>query len=53
MKKYKYVDTETRFDDVPVYLSTLHGAKMKTQAEIVIIGGGLYGARVAYHLAQN
>jgi 4-methylaminobutanoate oxidase (formaldehyde-forming) len=53
MKKYKYVDTETWFDDVPVYLSTLNGAKMKTQAEIVIIGGGIYGAQVAYHLAKN
>jgi len=26
---------------------------MKTQAEIVIIGGGIYGAQVAYHLAKN
>lgn len=25
---------------------------MKTQAEIVIIGGGIYGAQVAYHLAK-
>jgi len=26
---------------------------MKTQAEIVVIGGGIYGAQVAYHLAKN
>jgi 4-methylaminobutanoate oxidase (formaldehyde-forming) len=26
---------------------------MKDQAEIVIIGGGIYGAQVAYHLAKN
>jgi len=25
---------------------------MKTQAEIVVIGGGIYGAQVAYHLAK-
>src|SRR3990172_5838447 len=25
---------------------------MKTQAEIVIIGGGIYGANIAYHLAK-
>jgi sarcosine dehydrogenase len=26
---------------------------MKTQAEIVVIGGGIFGAQVAYHLAKN
>ncbi|KAA0264990.1 MAG: FAD-binding oxidoreductase, partial [Chloroflexi bacterium] len=26
---------------------------MKTQAEIVVIGGGIFGAQAAYHLAKN
>lgn len=26
---------------------------MKTHAQIVVIGGGIYGAQVAYHLAKN
>lgn len=26
---------------------------MKDQAQIVVIGGGIYGAQVAYHLAKN
>ncbi len=25
---------------------------MKDQAEIVVIGGGIYGANIAYHLAK-
>ena len=25
---------------------------MKTQAQIVVIGGGIFGAQVAYHLAK-
>jgi glycine/D-amino acid oxidase-like deaminating enzyme len=29
------------------------GVKMKSHAEIVVIGGGIYGAQVAYHLAKN
>src|SRR5215204_5865908 len=35
------------------YLYTYtEGGAMKDQAEIVVIGGGIYGANIAYHLAK-
>ena len=29
-----------------------HNKSMRDQAEIVVIGGGIYGANIAYHLAK-
>jgi dimethylglycine dehydrogenase len=34
------------------FLGKLQGAPMKTQYRVAIVGGGVVGASVAYHLAK-